>query len=92
MKTIAGRLIKIAFIVIMILALGAGCAPSGRSTLPVAEWTPGSRESGYADLNGLRMYYEIQGTDRPLGVDSSRLWRNQKRTGSNEGPVTAWVL
>jgi hypothetical protein len=50
MKTIAGRLIKIAFIVIMILALGAGCAPLGRSALLVADRTPGGIESGYADV------------------------------------------
>jgi hypothetical protein len=49
MKTIVGRLIKIAVIVIIILALGAGCAPSGRSALPVADRTTGSIESGYAD-------------------------------------------
>jgi len=49
MKT-ACRLIKIAFIVIIILALGAGCAPGGRSALPVADRSPGSIESGYADL------------------------------------------
>jgi len=48
MKTIAGRLIKIAFI--MILALGAGCAPLGRSELPVADRSVGSIESGYADV------------------------------------------
>jgi hypothetical protein len=30
MKTIAGRLIKIVLIVILILTLGAGCAPGGR--------------------------------------------------------------
>jgi hypothetical protein len=48
MKT-ACRLIKIAFIVIIILALGAGCAPGGRLALPVADRSPGSIESGYAD-------------------------------------------
>jgi hypothetical protein len=46
MKTIVGRLFKIAFIVIVVLALGAGCAPSGRSALPVADLSPGSTESG----------------------------------------------
>ena len=66
MKTIIGRLIKLAFIVIITLALGAGCAPSGGSTLPVADRSPGSRESGYADLRGLKMYYKIQGAGRPL--------------------------
>ena len=50
MKRIAGRLIKIAFIVIIILALGAGCAPGGRLALPVADRSPGSIESGYADV------------------------------------------
>jgi hypothetical protein len=60
MKTIAVRLIKIALIVILILALGAGCAPGGGSALPVADRSLGGIPSGYADLNGLRMYYEIR--------------------------------
>jgi hypothetical protein len=66
MKSIAGRLIKIVLMVIIIMALGAGCSPGKRSALPAPDRTPESRESGYADLGGPTMYDEIQGTGMPL--------------------------
>jgi hypothetical protein len=75
--------------VILILALGAGCAPGGRSALPVADRSPGGTPSGYADLKGLRMYYEIQGTGRPPVLIQRAHGGTEKGREAMKGSVTA---
>jgi hypothetical protein len=56
----AGRRFMIGMIFMLILLAGQSAAQE-------------SRVSGYADLNGLKMYYEIQGTGRPLVLIHSSL-------------------
>jgi hypothetical protein len=73
MKTITGKLLRCALAVLVASALLMGCASRGefadRQTGGIDEnatRTVGAVKAGYADLNGLKMYYEIQGNGRPL--------------------------
>lgn len=61
MKTARGAGIGVAWAVLMFLGgVGAACAQSG----PEHSMTP--RASGYAPVNGIKLYYEVYGSGTPL--------------------------
>jgi pimeloyl-ACP methyl ester carboxylesterase len=73
MRTITGTLLKCALFVLVVLPLVVGCASRGefaaRQTSGINDnhtATVGAVKSGYVLVNGLNMYYEIQGIGRPL--------------------------
>src|SRR4051812_17994636 len=43
--------------------VGRACAPPGRPIVPLSGM---DRTTGYADVNGLHMYYEVTGAGPPL--------------------------
>jgi len=57
MKTTMNRLTLATSAVLVALALAAGCGPRDASQTATGR---------YASVNGLKMYYEIHGTGRPL--------------------------
>lgn len=65
---------RCALVVLTALALVVGCDPGIESTdlelapLPLTKETPQDVQGQYASVNGLKMYYEIRGTGKPLVV------------------------
>jgi pimeloyl-ACP methyl ester carboxylesterase len=67
MKTFPNKFLKRALALLVVLALGMGCAASDKSAT-TGETTMETKQvqGNYANVNGLKMYYEIHGAGQPL--------------------------
>ena len=66
MKTITGTLLKLPLALFVGLALVTGCEPRGESGKGETNIKTEKIQGKYADVNGIKMYYEIHSVGRPL--------------------------
>jgi pimeloyl-ACP methyl ester carboxylesterase len=80
MKKSAGRLLRAAGLTVLLL--NAASAAERWESLPDAPPMPPAAESGYAPVNGIKMYYAIYGQGDPIllihgGLANADFWANQ---------------
>jgi pimeloyl-ACP methyl ester carboxylesterase len=73
---------KIILIVLMLFSLNVASAEPLWMTLPSTPTLPASQQSGYADINGIRIWYAVYGHGNPVillhgGLANSNYWGQQ---------------
>lgn len=65
MKPMARRTLAV-LALLLVSALAVGCSPRDQTARRETGGRPETTSGNYAEVNGLKMYYEIHGTGRPL--------------------------